>query len=91
MEILIKGLLMNEKITDWWAKHKVGSRVALIVFLLLLIAVVVRSLFIPSDAEKLKHLLDAVIELNLWAFIAVAFGINGVERLAQVWEKVRGK
>ena len=82
---------MNEKITDWWANHKVGSRVALIVFLLLLIAVVLRWLFVPNEAEKLKHLLDAVIELNLWAFIAVAFGINGIERLAQVWEKVKRK
>ena len=71
--------------------EKISTKISRYVFLVLLILVVVKILFQPAEAEKLKSLLDAMVELNVYTFIGVLVGAGAINKIAEMFNNYRGK
>lgn len=72
-------------------KEKLSTKVSRYTFLLLLVLVVVKVIIYPSEAEKLKSVLDNLVELNIYTFIGVLVGAGAINKIAEMFNQYRGK
>jgi hypothetical protein len=72
-------------------KEKISTTISRYVFLLLLVLVVARIILNPSEADSLKSLLDAMVELNIYTFIGVLVGAGAINKIAEMFNNYRGK
>lgn len=69
------------KVTDFWARHNVGTRASLIVFMVAYVATVIATYF----SEKIPpYVLDTTGWLLFAAFMTVTLGINGVREVGNI-------
>jgi len=72
-------------------KEKLSTKISRYTFLLLLVLVVVKVVVYPSDADKLKTVLDNLVELNIYTFIGVLVGAGAINKIAEMFNQYRGK
>jgi len=99
-----KVLETVEKAQDWWSEHNFGTRITLVVFLIITFMVVVIPFISPTSttvidgktvvvARDIPHyalILEASFEATLWAFIIVTVGPNTIGKIADAWVKYKG-
>ena len=78
----------DTKAIDWWNKNKVGTRG---MFITVWAVFVVMSIVILMGKNVDVHFQDMIGNLVMYITIFVAVGANGIEKLADVYAKVRKK
>lgn len=78
----------DEKVIDWWNKYKVGTRG---MFVTIWIVFVAMSIVIFKGGKVDTHFQDMIGNLVMYITIFLAVGANGIEKLADVYAKVRKK
>lgn len=84
-----------EKYNDFWAKHRLGTRISLVSFVLVYILTALLPFVWPAlstqkDIPSYDSLLSTTSETAFWAFAVVTVGANTLTHLADVWLKVKG-
>lgn len=79
-----------QKVDDWWAKHNIGTRFALVTMLALYACLIFVYLHNPAIAN-----IVAVLEIVGWisfsSFITVTLGVNGLDKIKDIILAVKTK
>lgn len=92
------------KVQDWWSKHNFGTRVTLMVLLILTTIVILIPMIFPTytvmvngEAKEVIRtvphydiILPAIVQATAWAFVVVTIGPNTIGKVAEAWVKFKG-
>ncbi len=70
---------------DFWSEHKIGSRLA---FIIVLIVFLVMSIKILNGQIIDKNFQDIIANLILYLTIFIGLGANSVEKISNIYEKI---
>ncbi len=73
---------------DFWAKYKLGSRLA---FVIVLIIFLVMSIKILNGQIIDKNFQDIIANLILYLTVFIGLGANSVEKISEIYESINIK
>jgi len=79
------------KANDWYAKHNIGTRTALFVFLAMYALSVIIE--VQSGSANHKYVVDLVNTTGWFAFltfIGITFGDNAISKIGDIVTKIKG-
>jgi len=92
------------KAQDWWSHHNFGTRVTLMVLLLLTtVTILVPIIFntstvlvngivteVPRNIPNYDIILSSIVQSTAWAFVVVTVGPNTIGKVAEAWVNFKG-
>jgi len=84
---------MEQKYKDFWDKHNLGTRFALVTFVALYVTVAILAMMVDIKAAKDVYagILDTVSYTAILAFVTVTLGVNGAKVVLDGIAKIKGK
>lgn len=79
-----------QKADDWWAKHNIGTRFALVTMIALYVSLVWAYLCNPALAN-IVQVLEIVGWISFSSFITVTLGDNGLSKIAEIIKAIKMK
>jgi len=78
-----KTLTAFQKADDWWAKHNIGTRFALITMIALYASLVFAYLF-NNDMTNIVPVMEIVGWISFAGFISITLGANGLDKIKDI-------
>ncbi len=78
---------------DFYAKHKLGSRIAMILFIIVYSIIMIYPLMIKDSKIINEHIYSIMVDTSstvaIIAFITTILGANALEKIIERWIKIK--
>ena len=76
-----------KKTNDFWARHNIGTRITMVVFILSYVGSLLSTIWVETP----QWLIDTTGWLLFSAFVTITLGINGLSKIAEIITAMKTK